>query len=95
MIEIRKERPKNREHFSRLLEFCKEITAICSDLSITPVLSGSLAVFGYTQNQAMAINDVDLACSELEFPGLSRALEAKGITHEVRDWHVYKPSRVI
>ena len=42
---------ENREHFSRLLAFCKEVLAICSDLGITPVLSGSLAVFGYTQSQ--------------------------------------------
>ena len=88
MIEIRKEDLENREHFSRLLEFCKEVIAICSDLGITPVLSGSLAVFGYTQSQAMRVNDIDLACSELEFPRLSRALDAKGIAHELREWHV-------
>jgi hypothetical protein len=28
MIEIRNERPKNREHFARLLEFCKEVVAV-------------------------------------------------------------------
>jgi len=88
VIEIRKEKVKNGEHFSRLLEFCKEVMAVCSDLGITPVLSGSLAVFGYTQSQPMRIHDIDLACSELEFPSLSRALDAKGITHEVREWHV-------
>lgn len=85
MIEIRNERPKNREHFSRLLEFCKEVVAICSDLNIVPVLNGSLAVFGYTQSQAMRVNDIDLACSELEFPRLSRALDAKGIAHELKE----------
>ena len=88
MIEIRNERPKNREHFSRLFEFCKEVIAICSDLDIAPVLDGSLAVFGYTQDQAMRVNDIDLACSELEFPRLCRALGARGIAHEVKEWHV-------
>jgi hypothetical protein len=88
MIEIRNEHPKNREYFSRLLEFCREVTAICNDLGIAPALNGSLAVFGYTQNQAMRVNDIDLACSELEFPRLSRALAAKGITHELKGWHV-------
>jgi len=88
MIEIRNERPQNREHFSRLLEFCKQVIAICSDLDIAPVLCGSLAVFGYTQDQAMTVNDIDLACSELEFPRLSNALKAMGIAHELKDWHV-------
>jgi hypothetical protein len=88
MIEIRNERPKNREHFARLLEFCKEVVAICSDLDIVPVLNGSLAVFGYTRSQAIRVDDIDLACSELEFPRLSQALDAKGIAHELKEWHV-------
>ena len=87
MIEIRNRRPKNREHFARLFEFCTEVIAICSDLDVTPVLNGSLAVFGYTQNQAMKVNDIDLACSEIEFPRLCRALGAKGIAHELKAWH--------
>jgi len=36
----------------------------------------------------MAVHDVDLACSEREFPRLGRALRAKGIVHELRPWHV-------
>ena len=88
MIEIRNARSKNREHFSRLLEFCKEVIAICNDLDIAPVLNGSLAVFGYTQSQVMRVNDIDLACSESGFPRLSRALGAKGIAHELKEWHV-------
>jgi len=58
-----------------------------------PVLNGSLAVFGYTQNQGMKINDIDLACSELEFPRLGRALDAKGIASELKDWHVLQARR--
>jgi len=88
MIEIRNKRPKNRKHFSRLLEFCKLVIAICHDLDIEPVVTGSLAVFGYAQNQAMRVNDIDLACSELEFPRLCKALEARGIAHELKEWHV-------
>ena len=88
MIEIRNKHPKNIKHFSRLLEFCKEIVAICNDLDIVPVLNGSLAVFGYTQNQGMKVNDIDLACSELDFPRLGRALDAQGIASELKEWHV-------
>jgi hypothetical protein len=88
MIEIGNERPKNREHFSRLLEFCEEVITICTDLAIEPVLNGSLAVFGHTRNQAITVNDIDLACSEHEFSRLSRAMAAKGIAHELKEWHV-------
>jgi hypothetical protein len=88
MIVIRNERPKNREHFSRLFAFCQEVVAVCHDLDITPILTGSLAVFGYTRNQAMSVDDIDLACSELEFPKLSLALASNGIAHEVKIWHV-------
>jgi hypothetical protein len=76
MIRIRNKHPKNRAHFSRLLEFCKEVVAICQDLDIEPVLNGSLAVFGYTQNQAMRVNDIDLACSEPAFPNALPAPDA-------------------
>jgi hypothetical protein len=88
MIEILNQRPKNWEHFSNLLKFCKKIVAICHELDILPVLSGSLAVFGYTQRQDMTVNDIDLACSELAFPRLSRALDAHGIAHALKQWHV-------
>lgn len=90
VIEIRNSHPKNSKHFSRLLKFCGKVLAICSELDITPVLTGSLAVFGYTQNRSMRVNDIDLACSELEFPRLCRALEAKGIAHELKEWHVVR-----
>jgi hypothetical protein len=93
VVEIPNEWPKNREHFHKLLEFCKEVVAICQDLDIVPILNGSLAVFGYTQSRAISVNDVDLACSELEFPRLSRALAAKGIDHEVKAWHVLQARR--
>ena len=83
MIEIQSKHPKNSAHFSRLLGFCQEVVVVCQSLDIEPVLNGSLAVFGYTQNEAMRVNDIDLACSEREFPRLSRALDAKGIAKTV------------
>lgn len=92
-MEIWKERPNSSEHFSRLLAFCQEIMVICHDLSITPVLSGSLAVLGYTGIETMKVNDIDLACSEREFPRLSSALGEKGIAHEVKPWHVLQARR--
>lgn len=52
------------------------------------MLNGSLAVFAYTQDQDMAVNDVDLACSETEFPKIISALETGNVTYKLRDWHV-------
>ena len=93
MIELQNQRPQNGEYFARLLTFGQEVIAICNDLGIAPLLSGSLAVFGYTQNQAMRVNDIDLACSEQEFPRLSQALVAKGIIHELKAWRVLQARR--
>jgi hypothetical protein len=88
MIEIQNIYPENKEHFFRLLEFYEVINGICQELTIEPVLNGSLAVFGYTRNQVMKVNDIDLACSEMEFPRICRALDAKCIDYVVKDWHV-------
>ena len=83
----------NGEHVSRLLAFCREVMAVCTELGIAPVLSGSLAVFGYTQDGTMEIHDIDLACSALEFPRLQCALGAQGIHSELRPWHVLQALR--
>lgn len=87
-IEVQTKDLGNREQFARLLALCREILAVCSELDIRPVLSGSLAVFAYTQAAGMRVHDIDLACSEREFPRLSRALAARGIAHELREWRV-------
>jgi len=80
--------PKNKDKFVRLIEFFKEVLNICGELNITPVLSGSLAVFVYTAAQEMDVNDVDLSCSETEFPRIINALEARDISYRLRAWHV-------
>src|SRR5688500_17481780 len=85
--------PNNKAYFLRLLEFCKEILAICGGLGIVPVLNGSLAVFAYARGPSIKVNDIDLACSELEFPSLRRALDAKGIAHVTKEWHVLQVRR--
>lgn len=80
--------PKNKDKFVRLIGFFKEILDICSELNIVPVLDGSLAVFAYTANQEMNVNDVDLSCSEAEFPRVVSVLQERQINYRVRDWHV-------
>jgi hypothetical protein len=85
--------PKNKEKFVRLIEFYKEILDICNDLNIAPVLNGSLAVFAYTGYQEMNVNDIDMSCSEADFPRIIRALEEKGIDYKLREWHVLQVLR--
>jgi hypothetical protein len=80
--------PKNKDKFVRLIEFLKEILDICDGLGIPPVLDGSLAVFAYTEDQEMNVNDVDLACFETEFPKLINALDNRGIDYKLKEWHV-------
>src|SRR5262245_55439174 len=80
--------PKNKDKFVRLIAFFKEVLDICNDLDIIPILNGSLAVFAYTENQEMNINDVDLSCSETEFPRIMNVLEERNISYKLRAWHV-------
>ena len=75
MITVRDERPDNEEHFARLLEFCREVVAIWRDLDIEPVLNGSLAAFGYTQNQTMKVIDDSRARDEWGWRPLFSELE--------------------
>ncbi len=85
--------PKNKEKFTRLTSFCDEILEICKSININPVLSGSLAVFAYTRNPKMNVNDIDLACSEAEFPRIARVLGKKGIQYKLKEWHVLQVLR--
>ncbi len=80
--------PKNDEKYIRLIDFFKEVLNICDKLNIYPVIDGSLAVFAYTKNQDMEINDIDLSVSEMEFPIIIKELEKRGISYKLREWHV-------
>ena len=80
--------PKNKDKFVRLIEFFKEVLDICGELNVRLVLNGSLAVFAYTGNHEMDVNDVDLTCSEMEFPRIISVLEERYIGYKWREWHV-------
>jgi hypothetical protein len=88
MIVLKDVRPQNGAHFSGLLAFYKELTPVLDRLQVVPLLTGSLAVFGYTRNQTMRVNDIDLACHEATFPPLCAALVALGMEVRVTAWHV-------
>ena len=80
--------PKNKDKYVRLLGFFEEILDICNNLGISPILDGSLAVFAYTQNLDMDVNDVDTSIPEAEFSKIIKTLEERGISYKLREWHV-------
>jgi len=85
--------PKNKDKFVRLIKFFKEVLEICDEMNIVPVLNGSLAVFVFTKDQEMNVNDVDLFCSETEFPRIINALKERDIGYKLREWHVLQVLR--
>lgn len=93
MIIIQNEWPNNREHCVKLLAFGCKVLATCHSLGIVPILTGSLAVFAYTRDQTMMVNDIDLACSELAFPKISHRLGGQGIRSVLKEWHVLQLHR--
>jgi hypothetical protein len=70
--------PKNKGKYTRPAIFAREILDICKDLNITPVLDGTLAVFAYTRNPDIDVNDIDLSCPEAEFPKIINAWRREG-----------------
>lgn len=89
MIALRLNRSsKDNERLARLLDFAKEVVGICNDLGIEPVLSGSLAVLAYTQDENITVNDIDLSCEEKHFGEIIRRLDSEGIAYVLKEWHV-------
>jgi hypothetical protein len=82
--------PKNKEKFNRLIEFFKKVLSICTELDISPIVDGSLAVFAYTKNPNITINDIDLSLPESEYPKIMKALENGNIECKMMEWHVLR-----
>lgn len=80
--------PKNKDKFIRLLEFDKEILGICDDLNISPVLNAGFAVFVYTKNKDMKVNDIDMLIPEADFPRIISVLKKRGIEYKLKKYHV-------
>lgn len=80
--------PKNKERFTRLMAFLTDILDVCESINIHPILNGSLAVFLYTKNQNLAIDDIDLPHAEKDFPKIESALIKSGFNVQIRPWHV-------
>ena len=82
--------PKNKAHFAKVMEFFKEVIAICDALKINPIVEASFALFAYTQNANLAVNDVDLLVSKKRFPDLITAIKERQIEYELKEYHVLR-----
>jgi len=81
--------PSNKEQFIRLADFCKEIIDICNKQNINPIVYGSLAVFVYTQNSKMNVNDIDMLIKEKDFAKIIKVLKERKIKYNHDEkWHV-------
>jgi len=81
--------PSNKEQFVRLVDFCKYIIDICDKQNVEPIVYGSLAVFVYTKNKKMNVNDIDMLIREKDFAKIIKVLKERKIkyNHDKR-WHV-------
>lgn len=56
------------DRLCRLFAFADDVLTVCDALGIDPFLDGSLAVRALTQDPTITVRDIDLNCSENEFP---------------------------
>ena len=81
--------PSNKEQFVRLVDFCKEIIDICNKQKVEPIIYGSLAVFVYTKNIKMNVNDIDMLIREKDFAKIIKILKERKIKYNYDEkWHV-------
>jgi hypothetical protein len=85
--------PRNREHFLQLLAFAKVVVDISKEIGVEPVASGSLALFAYTNNLDLSVNDIDLSCIESAFARIRKALNEHDIEWNLTEWHVLQALR--
>ncbi len=81
--------PSNKKLFNRLIDFCKEIIDICDKQNIEPIVYGSLAVFIYTRNTKMSVNDIDMLIKEKDFAKIIKVLKEREIKYNYnKKWHM-------
>lgn len=81
--------PENKKHFTKLLEFGKEILEVCAEVKIKPILYGSLACFAFLKDNKMKVNDIDFLIREKDFPKLIKKFSELKIKHSYsEEWHV-------
>ena len=83
--------PQNKEYFSKLLSFVKELFEVCKELNIKPIVYGSVASTFYTKDETISINDIDLLVPESSFVNLiNKIKENNKLRYEQTDYHSLK-----
>ncbi len=83
--------PNNRDDFSKLLSFAQVLFLKCAELSVQPVVYGSLAYAFYTKDGKININDIDLLVPESFFPRIIVAVKnLPDVTCEETTYHSLK-----
>src|SRR5690349_15972962 len=80
--------PQNKERFIALLSFLEEILDICPQIQTSCIIDGSLAVFLYTGNTTLVVNDIDLTCKEKDYQIIASILAKHGFATQIQPWHV-------
>jgi hypothetical protein len=80
--------PQNKDKVVKLIDFLARVLDVCKEIDVYPILDGGMAVFLYTQNPKIIVNDIDLSCSEKYFKKILKALVNKGFKAEIKEWHV-------
>ncbi|MBD3329751.1 hypothetical protein GF357_04635 [Candidatus Dojkabacteria bacterium] len=82
--------PQNKKHFLELMEFFEDVLGICKTLKITPIVEASLAVFAYTSEPTLKVNDVDMLIPEDTFTTVVGLLKERGFDFEIKEYHVLR-----
>ncbi|MBU0535519.1 MAG: hypothetical protein KKE20_01035, partial [Nanoarchaeota archaeon] len=83
--------PQNKEYFSKLLSFVKELSEICKELNINPIVYGSVPYAFYTKDETININDIDILVPESSFVNLiNKIKENENLRYEETDYHSLK-----
>jgi len=73
-------RPANADYFERLLCFAKKIFTFFDAQQIDYVIYGSFALFYYTKNTSLAVNDIDVMVKPEDYPQIISFLKEQNIS---------------
>lgn len=62
--------PQNKEYFSKLISFAKELFELCAELKVKPIVYGILAYIFYTKDETISVNDIDFLVYGSSFANL-------------------------
>lgn len=84
-------KPTNPEYFDRLLIFADQLNRLCRENNIQPIAYGSLAYIVHTQDQSIAVNDIDFLVKENDFSKIMELVKTiPETTCEPTDYHSVK-----